>query len=133
MRVGAVNEHENGVLEVASRTIYPKGAHEKLVAALVHAIYPLIATVAHNVNTDRTDDSWAQMSTFSQSIRGSDLARLRRISFDRLSEAAESFDDLFIAYETLHDSRHTQDGDEHTVAVGVYYFEERETSMIDKW
>lgn len=129
-RVGAIVEHEDGSLEATSRTVYPKGAHEKLVAALVHGVYPLLCTVAHNVDPNRNEDSWAQMSTFSQSIRGSDLGRLRRISFDRLSEVAESFDDLFIAYETLHDSQ--QEG-EHTVAVGVYFFEERDSSMIDKW
>ena len=133
LRVGAVVERDDGSLEVTSRTVYPKGAHEKLVAALVHGIYPLISTIAHNVDPNRTDDSWAQMSTFSQSIRASDLGRLRRISFDRLSEFAESFDDLFIAYETLHDTQRVKEDDEHTVAVGVYYFEERDSSMIDKW
>ena len=132
VRVGAVRECDDGSLEVVSRTVHPKGAHDKLIAALVHGIYPLAATVAHNVDPNKTGEGWAQMSAYSQSIRKSDLPRLRRISFDRLSEVAESFDDLFMAYETLHEANATET-DSNTVAVGVFYFEEHDSSMKDKW
>lgn len=132
VRVGAVRESDDGSLEVLNRTIHPEGAHDKLIAALVHGIYPLVATVAHNVDPDKSGQGWAQMSAYSQSIRTSDLPRLRRISFDRLSEVAESFDDLFMAYETLHEANATET-DSNTVAVGVYYFEEQDSSMRDKW
>jgi len=131
-RVGAVREISNGELEVVSRTVHPKGAHEKLVTALVHAVYPLVSTVAHNVNPDLEGDGWAQMSTYSQTIRKSDVPRLRRISFDRLSEVAESIDDLFMAYETLHENDKSAN-DQNTVAVGVFYFEEQDDVMKEKW
>jgi len=131
-RVGAVREISNGELEVTSRTVHPKGAHEKLVTALVHAVYPLVSTVAHNVNPDLEGDGWAQMSTYSQTIRKSDVPRLRRISFDRLSEVAESIDDLFMAYETLHENDESAN-DQNTVAVGVFYFEEQDDVMKEKW
>jgi hypothetical protein len=131
-RVGAVKEKENGALEVVSRTIHPEGAHEKLVTAVVHAVYPLISTVAHNVDPDREGEGWAQMSTYSQTIRKSDVPRLRRISFDRLSEVAESIDDLFMAYETLHETDKSAN-DQNTVAVGVFYFEEQDEVMREKW
>jgi hypothetical protein len=131
-RVAAVEENEDGTLRAISRTLHPKGAHEKLVTTLVHAIYPLVATVAHNVNPEREDESWAQMTTYSRSIRKSDIPRLRRISFDRLTEVAESVDDLFMAYETLHETD-VEAGDNNTVAIGVYYFEERDSEMKDKW
>jgi len=131
-RVGAVKETADGDLEVVSRTIHPDGSHEKLVTAMVHAVYPLISTVAHNVDPDREGEGWAQMSTYSQTIRKSDVPRLRRISFDRLSEVAESFDDLFMAYETLHENDESA-SDRNTVAVGVFYFEERDEVMRDKW
>jgi len=130
-RVGAVREDEDGMLEIIKRTLSPKGTHEKLVTALVHGIYPLNATIAHNLNPE-LDDSWAQLSSYSQSIRGSDVHRLRRISFDRLSEVAESIDDLFIAYEALHEKDQSANN-KTTVAVGVYYFEERDSEMVDKW
>ena len=73
-----------------------------------------------------------QLSTYSQSIRRTDLPRLRRISFDRLSEVAESIDDLFMAYETLHEND-SSSTDKNTVAVGVFYFEEQDESMVDQW
>ncbi|MCH8867109.1 MAG: hypothetical protein IID58_09690, partial [Proteobacteria bacterium] len=96
----------------------------KLITAVVHAIYPLISTVAHNVNPDREEDSWAQINVHTQSIRKGDIPRLRRISFDRLTAVSESIDDLFMAYETLHDND-ASNNDESTVAIGVFYFEER--------
>lgn len=131
-RVGAVEEDADGNLKVVSRTLYPEGPQDKLVTAMVHAVYPLISTIAHNVNPDREEDSWAQMSSYSRSIRKTDLPRLRRISFDRLSEVAESIDDLFMAYETLHENDNSS-MDQNTVAVGVFYFEEKDESMVDQW
>jgi hypothetical protein len=131
-RVGAIEEDSQGNLTAVNRTIYPKGSHEKVVASFVHAVYPLISTIAHNVNPDRDEESWAQMTAFSQSVGCSDLQRVRRINFDRLSELAESIDDLFISYESLQD-KDTSASDKSTVAVGVFYFEERDPQMIDSW
>ncbi len=131
-RVGAIEEDSDGNLRAASRTIHPRGAHEKLITVLVHAVYPLLSTIAHNIDPDRKDDSWAQMSTFSQSIRKEDMPRLRRISFDRLTEVAESIDDLFMAYETLH-KEDGAENDGNTVAVSVFYFEERDKEMNHLW
>jgi hypothetical protein len=131
-RVGAIDERDDGALRVMKRTVYPKGAHEKLITALVHALYPLASTIAHNVDPQRKGEPWAQIDTFSQSIRMSDLPRLRRINFDRLSEVAESIDDLFMAYETLHDGD-KDTADQTTVAVGVFYFEETDKSAQVEW
>jgi len=131
-RIGAIEEDDEGNLRAISRTVHPTRLHEKLIAAVVHAAYPLLSTVDHNVNPDRKDDTWAQMSTYSQAIRSQDLPRLRRISFDRLSELSESVDDLFMAYETQHDNAESE-CQKKTVAVGVFYFEERDKAMIDRW
>ena len=130
-RVGAIVEGDDGMLEVVNRTLSPKGAHEKLITALVHGIYPLSASIAHNLSREG-EESWAQICSYSQSIRATDVPRLRRISFDRLSELSESIDDLFMAYEALHEKDNSEN-DKTTVAVGVYYFEERDESMVDKW
>jgi len=131
-RVGAVVEDEQGNLQAVSRVIHPKGEHEKLVTAVVHAIYPLVSTIAHNVNPNRDDDTWAQFNTYTQSIRKMDVPRLRRISLDRLTALAESIDDLFIAYETLHENDGSDD-DKNIVAVGVYYFEEKDPNATKYW
>jgi hypothetical protein len=131
-RVGAVVENSDGTLRVVKRTIHPKGTHEKLAAGLVHALYPLASTIAHNTNPGREDDIWPQFSTYSQAIRKGDVARLRRIGSDRLLEVAESFDDLFGAYETLHE-KEVESANQQTLAVGVFYFEERDSAMEGKW
>ena len=124
-RVGAVDENENGDLRVISRVVHPVGEHENLITAIVHAIYPLASTIAHNLDPGRDGGTWAQINAYSQSIRKSDMTRLRRISLDRLTEVSESFDDLFMAYETLHENDGSDD-DNNIVAVGVYYFEDHE-------
>jgi hypothetical protein len=131
-RVGAVRELPNGKLEAINRTIHPKGSHEKLITALIHAVYPLVSTVAHNVDPDREGEPWAQLSTYSQSIREGDVPRLRRISFDRLTEVAEAIDDLFMAYETLHENDELPN-QKSTVAVGVFYFEETDDAIKENW
>jgi hypothetical protein len=125
-RVGAGN------LRVVRRTVTPHGAHENLTAALAHSVYPLISTIAHNIDPDREGDTWAQMTAFTQSVRASDIPRLRRISSDRISEVSESFDDLFMAYESLHETA-GGDSDRHTIAVGVFYFEDTSESHDFAW
>ena len=122
-RVGAVEEDKQGNLKVISRSIHPKLHHDKLITAVLHGIYPMITTVAYNVNPDRQDETWIQKSVYTQSIRNSDIPRLRRISFDRLNGIVETIDDLFMAYETLHDQNESKN-DENTVVIGVFYFEE---------
>ena len=122
-RVGAVEEDKQGNLKVLSRSIHPKLHHDKLITAVLHGLYPMITTIAYNVNPDRQDEAWIQKSVYTQSIRNSDIPRLRRISFDRLNGIVETIDDLFMAYETLHDQNESQN-DENTVVIGVFYFEE---------
>ena len=56
-------------------------------------------------------------------VRESDVPRLRRISSDRLAEFVESIDDLFAAYETLHDDDPTETS-ARAIGIGVIYFEE---------
>lgn len=131
-RVGAVEETDQGKLKIVSRVIHPVGERDNLITAVVHAVYPLISTIAHNVDPDRDGSTWAQINTYSQSIRKTDFPRLKRISLDRLHEVSESFDDLFMAYETLHENDQTED-DKNVVAVGVFYFEEHDDIASKVW
>ena len=124
-RVGAVEEGSDGKLRVIRRSITPEGVHDNLTAALAHSVYPLICSIAHNTDLQRKEDGWAQLTAFTQSVRTKDLARVRRISFDRLTDVSESFDDLFMAYESLHESD-ADEMDTNTIAVGVFYFEDRD-------
>jgi hypothetical protein len=131
-RVGAVFEREDGELEIVKRSVLPSGIDERLITALAHGVYPLLATTAHNMNPEREDASWPQLTAFTQSVRKTDLPRIRRISVDRLTEISESFDDLFMAYETLQEAESRQN-DKNIVAVGVFYFEESDASEKIAW
>ena len=131
-RIGAVDVLDDGSLVLSDRRISPEGAGDKLSAALVHSVYPMLCSIAHNTNPDLAEDTWPQMTAFTKSVRKEDVARLRRISRDRLIDVAESFDDLFMAYETLHESE-SDNTDGRPVAVGVFYFEERDKGMNSSW
>jgi hypothetical protein len=131
-RIGALDEGENGVLAVTKRSVSPVGIEEKLVVSLIHGAYPLLSAVAHNVDPDRDVETWPQITAFTQSVRKNDMRRIRRISLDRLSDIAESFDDLFMAYETLHESDRTPE-DQNIVAVGVFYFEDTDRDSTSLW
>jgi hypothetical protein len=131
-RVGAIEEDERGNLRVIRRSVTPSGQHDNLIAALAHSAYPLLSTIAHNINTDKSNDRWAQFTAFTQAVKSSDVPRVRRISFDRLVEVTESFDDLFIAYESLNEPDEATK-DRNTIAVGVFYFEEATGEQDFTW
>jgi len=131
-RVGALEENDDGSLNVVKRSVSPAGIQDKLIVSLVHGAYPLLSAVAHNVDPDRDEETWPQITAFTQSVRRNDMPRIRRISLDRLTDIAESFDDLFMAYETLHESER-QAEDQNMVAVGVFYFEDTEMGAQSPW
>ena len=131
-RVGAIEEDEAGNLTVLKRTFRPEGDHESLVASLVHGVYPLLATVSHNTNPNRNGSTWSQRIAFTQAVSKGDVPRLKRMTADRIESFAESIDDLFMAYETLND-QDIKGEDKTTLAVGVFYFEDREPDKNYKW
>jgi len=131
-RVGAIKERDDGVLELIKRSVMPSGLDERLVISLIHGAYPLLSTIAHNVNPERETESWPQLTAFTQSVRKADMPRIRRISSDRLTEITESFDDLFMAYEALHESEEGS-ADQSLVAVGVFYFEDSNVAKKSPW
>lgn len=130
-RVGSVMEDQEGNLRLIRRTVVPTDQTDNLITSLVHGAYPLLATIVENSAPKAEPTGLAQFTAYSLNIRESDLKRLRRISYDRLSDTAESFDDLFMAYETLKETGHNDRV--RTVAVGLYYFEERDEHANYTW
>ncbi len=131
-RVGALKENKDGSLTVLKRAFRAEEDHDSLIASLIHGVYPLISTVNHNSNSARDGETWKQRIAFTQTVRKSDVPRLKRIAGDRIVDFAESIDDLFIAYETLYDDESKAD-ETSTLAVGVFYFEDREKEKSYKW
>lgn len=131
-RIEAIEEQENGDLKLVKRSVAPHGLDEKMMVSLIHGAYPMLATIAHNIDPNRKEDTWPQITAFTRHVRKSDLARIRRISKDRLTDIAFTFDDLFMAYETLHENE-DEDADQNLVAVGTFYFEESGKASESDW
>jgi len=132
-RMDLVDEDGDGSLLVKSRAIVPLDSTDNLMSCLVHGVYPLLATTAKNTDPVKVrGEGVAQFTTYSLSIDRGDKTRLKRISYDRLAEAAVSFDDLFTAYETKPES-YDSDEREPVVMVGLYYFEETDENAKYDW
>jgi len=130
-RVGVVRENEDGHLEILDRTFKPESDHEGLIAVLVHGAYALLSNIAHNTDPNRSEGTWANRFAYTQAVRKDQAGQLRRITRDRIGEFAESIDDVFMAYETLHEN---DEGDaKDAVAIGVFYFEERDENATYNW
>jgi len=132
-RMGLVDEDESGELVVQSRAMVPADSTDNLMSCLVHGVYPLLATTARNTEPDLIrGEGIAQFTAYSLSISQEDRARLRRISYERLSEMAVSFDDLFTTFESSNNDASSSDAND-VVSVGLYYFEETDSHARYKW
>ena len=132
-RVGAVVEDESGDLNVASRAFEPASTHQKLQTLLAHGAYPMLCNIEHNTRETEADNAtWANRIAFTQSVPHDNAGQLRRITRDRIVEFAESVDDLFMAYETLHDNDSNPENRD-PIAVGVFYFEETDENANYDW
>lgn len=132
-RMNLIEEHEDGSLSVKTRALQPPDSTDNLLTSLAHCAYPLLSTIALNTESSKKPGAGhPQFATYSLSIGEADRSRVRRISRDRLSEAAVAFDDLFAAYESP-----SEDDESHTdypvVMVGLYYFEETDPNAKYKW
>ena len=119
-------EHESdGTLVPLKRNVAPIEQLDRLITGLVKGIYPVIGTVAHNLDEESGGDTWVQRAAQTKFVRNEDLPKIKRIARERLTEFTESIDDLFVAYETIHkeDARESK-LPEKAIVVGVYYFEE---------
>ena len=132
IRVGVVEQLPSSELRVVSRGLRPESDHERLLTMLVHGGYALLSNIAHNTDPNSSDATWASRIAYTTALQESDSGQLRRITKDRITGFAESIDDLFIAYESLKsDSDESEEGS--AVAVGVFYFEERDKNADYKW
>ncbi len=103
---------------------------------LAHSAYALLSNIAHNSNPNRNEDArdsaWAQRTAYTADISSVDVGRLRRICYDRAKDTAESFDDLFMAYEQLNVEK-PEEMRKTPVVFGIYYFEEHDPNSVSLW
>jgi len=132
-RVGSIGEDKKGNLSVRLRSFWPSDKAGKLESSLVHHVYPMLSTVAHNteIESEGNGNTFPQYAAYSINIDTKDRPKLKRMCSDRLLNLAESFDDLFIAYES---SRDAQDSKQTApIMVGLYYFEETDQNAKYQW
>jgi len=122
-RIDAIEETKTGELRVLKRNVSGREVNDRLADGLEYLVYPTILALAHNTGLEPGEETWVMRTAATSGVRESDVPRLRRISSDRLSEFVESIDDLFAAYETLHDDG-IADSSKRALGVGVIYFEE---------
>ena len=125
-RIDAIEYTESGGLRVLKRNVSGREVNERLADGLELLVYPTILALANNTNVNVNDETWVMRTAATSGVRESDVPRLRRISSDRLAEFVDSIDDLFAAYETLHDDDPAEPS-ERAVGIGVFYFEEEKS------
>jgi hypothetical protein len=132
-RVGSVEEDESGNLTVTSRAFEPASNHQKLQTLLAHGAYPMLCNIEHNTkDMEGAEGTWANRIAFTQAVPRENAGQLRRITRDRIIDFAESVDDLFMAYESIHESGSVKK-DREPIAVGIFYFEEIDENANYDW
>jgi len=134
VRIGVVEELINGRLRPLKRNVSKNEMHDRLIDGLTVVIYPALVALVNNTDNESSSPTWVMRTASTSRVRENDVPRVRRISSDRLTDFVESIiDDLFVAYETLHDDDLTESSDK-SVGVGVFYFEEKksESHFFDK-
>jgi hypothetical protein len=130
-RVGCIEENKTGYVKFIQRQVIPADQEERIVLALLHTAYPLLENVAFNMAKDNGKDSWPQLNVYTDALRKADLPRVRRIARDRFTEFAESFDDMFMAYETLREKDVNEEPA--MVAICVSYVEDLDVEDGKWW
>lgn len=131
-RVGAIREDDGGRLAIVNRSFSTDSDDEALVTMLVHGVYTMLTNVAHNSDPLRKEATWANRIAHTTALRSPDTKQLRRITKDRIVDFAESIDDVFVAYESLQDEGNDPESSS-AVAVGIFYFEEKDQNADYEW
>lgn len=126
-RINAIEETEDGKLQILKRNVSGLDVHDRLVAGLTKVLYPAAVTLAHNTGSN-PEHTWIQRSASTKFVRKDDISRLKRICSDRLVDFTESIDDLFGAYETLYEKDASKEPTR-AVGVGVFYFEDENADV----
>jgi hypothetical protein len=120
-RVGAIREDEDGHLTVLKRSFSLPTSSEKIAEGLV-GLSALAQTIAHNADSlEKGISTYVQRTVETKRVSPGDAKRLRRIASSRLVEFSESMDDVFGAYEALHENE--DENPINVIGIGLYYFE----------
>mgnify|MGYP001025392917 CR=1 FL=1 len=120
-RVGAISEDDDGGMRALKRNFSLPTSSEKIAEGLV-GLSAMAQTIAHNAESlEKGVSTYVQRTVETKRVSSEDAKRLRRITTSRLIEFSESMDDLFGAYEALHENE--IENPREIIGVGLYYFE----------
>ena len=131
-RVGCVKESKDGQLRLVKRAFRPSDVEDRVLNYLLKSVCPVLQNTAHNLDPTNRESEWPQYTVNTKSIRTSDLGRIKRITSDRCVDFVESFDDMFIAYEALHEQQGDGNG-QNPIAISISYFEEHDDDAKQIW
>lgn len=118
LRVGAVEQNSEGMLEAKKRTFVPNGVDDRLVEGL-YAIWGLADTVSFNSNPVAPEDSRFQQIAESYNIDPTVLPVLEQVARQKLQGYSDDFMN-FLAENELNAAGADRDGI--TVGAGFYFF-----------
>ncbi len=125
VRVGAVQQHEDGSCALKARAYVPQRSAAEKLAILGADVADLIATIGHNMDHGESDPRF-QRKVMYHSIPVSALPAFRKLSAAQAQALLERLDRWLLAHDT------DLPGDDPGLArarvgLGIHYFEERQS------
>lgn len=118
VRVGAVEERDNGLLKVVRREIVPEDIDERLFTSLAFSLKALATTIAYNTDPDRRAPPRVERFVQSGTLTAASRARLHNVIRGRVIDFTEELDQLFSMGEI------TTSSEGGRIGVGVYFHDD---------
>ena len=122
MRVGAVQRHEDGRLELLERAYVPQQSTLEKLRILGADVADLIDTIDHNVQHGATDPRF-QRKVLYQSMPADALPAFRKLSASQSQALLEKLDRWLAAHD-IDNPPDEPDQPRARVGLGIYYFEQ---------
>lgn len=122
LRVGAIEEVEDGRLRVLKSVFTPADLDDRLAVAFEFSLRRLGETILFNTDPANQDHVRVERTITTMPITQEDLPRLRRISRKRLEEFGSSIQEFFSTYESMTPESPGEDG--RAIGIGFYYYEQ---------
>ncbi len=121
LRIGAVQENQEGNLEVKKRHFVPANIDEKLMEGINFGLRPLVSTIAYNTDPRHENNPRFQRSVHTSMVNPSSLDEIQTTIKQMLSRYSAELDDYLSGLEVSADQ--SMDIGTVNVGVGLFYFE----------
>lgn len=122
-RIGVITIADDGSLSLQNDLPGTTNNIDKVVFALTNTIEPVCQCVAHNLETEQEEQMWPTTTIKSESVHSKDTQRFRSISRKYMAKLKSDIENLFLAYETLHQSDEKPGSGDFYVSITVIHTE----------